>query len=72
MKSFRSATMGIGASVSLITAALAIPPAGAGSVSDFYRGKLVTVYVGYSVGGGYDLICAHASASHGPKHPGKP
>jgi len=58
--------MRAGASVAVVAATLATAPAGADPVADFYRGKLVTVYVGYSVGGGYDSLCAHAGATHGP------
>ena len=64
--------MRIGASVSLITAALASPPVSADSVSDFYRGKLVTVYVGYSVGGGYDLYARTLARHMGRNIPGNP
>src|SRR5262245_59941100 len=44
----------------------------ADAVSDFYRGKTVTVIVGYTAGGGYDLY-ARALARHMGKHlPGNP
>ncbi len=44
----------------------------ADAVADFYTGKLVTVYVGYSVGGGYDIY-ARALARHIGRHiPGRP
>jgi tripartite-type tricarboxylate transporter receptor subunit TctC len=42
------------------------------AVSDFYRGKTVTIIVGYSAGGGYDIY-ARALARHMGKHlPGNP
>jgi tripartite-type tricarboxylate transporter receptor subunit TctC len=44
----------------------------ADSVSDFYRGKTITVVVGYTAGGGYDLY-ARALARHMGRHlPGNP
>src|SRR5262245_27208032 len=44
----------------------------ADAVADFYRGKTITVIVGYSAGGGYDLY-ARALARHMGKHlPGNP
>jgi tripartite-type tricarboxylate transporter receptor subunit TctC len=53
--------------------ALAMPAgAEAQSVADFYKGKNVTVIVGYTAGGGYDLY-ARALARHMGKHlPGSP
>jgi len=52
----------------------AVPnPAGAqGAVADFYRGKAVTLTVGYSAGGGYDTyarILAHHMGRHIPGNP---
>src|SRR5262249_15757057 len=42
------------------------------AVSDFYRGKTVTIIVGYSAGGGYDLY-ARALGRHMGRHlPGNP
>ncbi len=53
--------------------ALAMPAAAqAQSVADFYKGKTVTVIVGYTAGGGYDLY-ARALARHMGRHlPGNP
>jgi len=46
--------------------------ASAQSVADFYRGKTITVYIGYGPGGGYDLY-ARTLARHIVKHiPGNP
>ena len=52
---------------------LAMPAAGqAQSAADFYKGKTITVIVGYTAGGGYDLY-ARALARHMGKHlPGNP
>jgi tripartite-type tricarboxylate transporter receptor subunit TctC len=44
----------------------------ADAVADFYRGKTVTVIVGYTAGGGYDLY-ARALGRHMGRHlPGSP
>jgi tripartite-type tricarboxylate transporter receptor subunit TctC len=52
--------------------ALIATPASADAVSDFYSGKTVTVFVGYSAGGGYDTY-ARTVARHIGKHiPGNP
>lgn len=57
------------AAVVLLPAAL---PASAQSVEEFYKGKTVTMYIGYSVGGGYDQY-ARLLAQHMGRHiPGKP
>ena len=53
-----------------IAAALALPlPALAqdGAIADFYRGRSITLIVGYSVGGGYDTY-ARILARHMAKH----
>src|SRR5215475_660177 len=40
--------------------------------ADFYKGKTVELYIGYSVGGGYDLY-ARMLAKHMSRHiPGNP
>jgi tripartite-type tricarboxylate transporter receptor subunit TctC len=44
----------------------------ADSIEDFYKGKTITVIVGYSVGGGYDLygrLVARHLGKHIPGHP---
>ncbi len=46
--------------------------AAADAVSNFYKGKTVTIWVGYSPGGGYDVF-ARTFARHWSKHlPGNP
>jgi tripartite-type tricarboxylate transporter receptor subunit TctC len=57
----------------LALAALALPaPAAAQPVADFYRGRTVTISVGLSAGGGYDLH-ARVLARYFAKHlPGAP
>src|SRR3954466_1011281 len=63
------------AAAGLITLALAIPFANAAkaeSVADFYQGKTVTMIVGYSAGGGYDVY-ARTMAPYLKKYiPGNP
>jgi tripartite-type tricarboxylate transporter receptor subunit TctC len=56
-----------------VTAALlVVAPARAQSPADFYKGKNVELYIGYSVGGGYDLY-ARVLARHIGRHiPGNP
>jgi tripartite-type tricarboxylate transporter receptor subunit TctC len=52
--------------------ALAVPAARAQSVADFYKGKTLDLYIGYSVGGAYDLY-ARMLSKHIAKHiPGNP
>jgi tripartite-type tricarboxylate transporter receptor subunit TctC len=52
--------------------AATLRPAGAQSVEEFYRGKNLTIAIGFSVGGGYDLY-ARLLARHLGKHiPGQP
>ncbi|HSR54662.1 MAG TPA: hypothetical protein VLN73_00370 [Alphaproteobacteria bacterium] len=52
--------------------ALAATDASAQSVADFYKGKTVTIYIGYSPGGGYDAY-ARTIARHMGRHiPGNP
>ena len=61
-------TLALGA----IVLAAVIRPAGAQGVADFYRGRNVTLVIGFSVGGGYDLY-ARLLARHLGKHiPGQP
>jgi tripartite-type tricarboxylate transporter receptor subunit TctC len=62
-------------SIAVLAVALAISghnTAQANDVADFYRGKILTVYIGYGPGGGYDLY-ARTLARHIVKHiPGNP
>jgi len=55
-----------------ICLAASLRPARAQGVADFYRGRTVTVVIGFSVGGGYDLY-ARLLARHLGRHiPGEP
>src|SRR5260370_4924243 len=57
------------AAVALIALTL---PAGAQGVADFYRGRNLTLVIGFSAGGGYDLY-ARLLARHLGRHiPGQP
>ena len=60
------------AAVSMLALALCGAAAWADPVEDFYRGRTVTLVIGYSVGGGYDTY-ARVVAQHLGKHiPGNP
>jgi tripartite-type tricarboxylate transporter receptor subunit TctC len=66
----------IGRTLALVLAGLlamhALPVAAADPVADFYRGKVITLYVGFPPGGGYDLY-ARVLAPHFTRHiPGNP
>jgi tripartite-type tricarboxylate transporter receptor subunit TctC len=47
-------------------------PAGAQGVADFYRGRNVTLVIGFSAGGGYDLYARLLSRHLGRHIPGEP
>jgi tripartite-type tricarboxylate transporter receptor subunit TctC len=56
----------------LIVATLSVSSAPAQTPAEFYRGKTVSLYIGFSVGGGYDLY-ARVLARHMGRHlPGNP
>jgi tripartite-type tricarboxylate transporter receptor subunit TctC len=56
----------------ILLVAAGAPAARADAVADFYRGKEITILVGYGAGGGYDTT-ARLFAQHLGKHvPGKP
>ena len=46
-------------------------PARAQSVEEFYRGRTVTILVGFTAGGGYDLYARLLGPPHRPAHPGQ-
>jgi len=64
-RQLRNAAAGIG-----IVAMLMARPAHA--VEDFYKGKTISVVIGYSVGGGYDLYARHLARHMGKYIPGRP
>src|SRR5262244_4509640 len=60
------------ASATALATALATQGARSAGVEDFYRGKTVSLLIGYSVGGGYDAY-GRLVARHLGKHvPGNP
>jgi tripartite-type tricarboxylate transporter receptor subunit TctC len=60
------------AAVGALAALLAVPDNTAQAAGDFFKGKKITFYVGYSPGGGYDTY-ARLTARHMGKHiPGNP
>jgi tripartite-type tricarboxylate transporter receptor subunit TctC len=56
----------------LVLCGAGVTPARAQSAADFYKGRQVDLYIGYSAGGGYDIY-ARLLARHMGKHiPGNP
>ena len=53
-------------------AALPLGMAQADAISDFYKGKSVSIYVGYSAGGGYDTYARLLARHLGKQIPGNP
>src|SRR4029078_5792669 len=51
---------------------LALTPALAAPVEDFYRGKTISLYVGFPPGGGYDIYARVLAAHLGRHIPGRP
>ena len=47
-------------------------PAHAQSVGDFYKGKNLDLYIGYSVGGGYDIYARLSAAISAGTFPANP
>ena len=56
----------------LLGLTLLAPPARADAVSDFYKGKTVTLIVGYGTGGGYDVFARLLARYLGKYIPGNP
>ena len=73
MRSIRRVLMcAMWASAAALAAALATQSARSAGVEEFYRGKTVSLLIGYSVGGGYDAygrLLARLSASIFPATP---
>src|SRR5262249_431414 len=63
---------GLRAAAAAALVAVIVSPAGAESVEDFYRGKSITLAIGYSVGGGYDLYGRLLARHLGKYIPGQP
>jgi tripartite-type tricarboxylate transporter receptor subunit TctC len=49
-----------------------VTPASAQSVEEFYKGKTISLAIGFSVGGGYDLYARHLARYMGKHIPGNP
>ncbi len=62
-----SSTLGVAVALALIA-----PPASAAGVEDFYRGKNLSLLIGYSVGGGYDAYARLLARYLGRHVPGNP
>ena len=61
--------------MALVSCALmltAAPAMAQNSVADFYKGKTITCFIGYGVGGGYDLFARTISKHMGRHIPGNP
>ena len=69
MRTFHSLLRSIS---TLLAVILLASSAQADAVSDFYRGKTVTIQVGYGPGGGYDLTARLIAQFLGNHIPGKP
>src|SRR4029079_1766571 len=51
---------------------VAAQPASSAGVEDFYKGKTVSILIGYSVGGGYDTYVRMVARDLGKHIPGNP
>lgn len=63
--------------VSIVSAAIAVLvsaalPAHAQSVEEFYKGKSITIAIGFTPGGGYDLYARHLARHMSKYIPGRP
>jgi tripartite-type tricarboxylate transporter receptor subunit TctC len=58
--------------LALATLAAGLMPAQAQSVEEFYKGKNITLAIGFSAGGGYDLYARHLARYMGKYIPGRP
>lgn len=56
----------------LLTLASSVPARAQSAVEEFYKGKQITLYVGYSPGGGYDTYARLVAQFMGEHIPGKP
>src|ERR1700745_2758727 len=56
----------------VVTAALAVTPAHADTVADFYKAKQISLIVGYGPGGGYDNYARLLARHFGRFVPGNP
>jgi tripartite-type tricarboxylate transporter receptor subunit TctC len=62
----------LGIAAASVVLALAPAPAQADAVADFYKGKVVSLVVGYGSGGGYDVYGRLVATHLGKYIPGNP
>jgi tripartite-type tricarboxylate transporter receptor subunit TctC len=67
----RTTAVGLGA-LTILTGIIALGAAWADAVSDFYNGRPIDLYIGYSVGGAYDLYARVIGRHLGAHIPGNP
>ncbi len=60
------------AGMTALLAASTAHPTRAQTVEEFYRGKSISLVIGFSVGGGYDLYARHLARHMGKHVPGNP
>ncbi|MCH7543838.1 MAG: hypothetical protein IIB65_09385 [Proteobacteria bacterium] len=63
---------GLLGAIALIAFGMTLPTAKAESVADFYKGKTLTLFVGFSPGGGYDTYSRLLAPHFARNIPGKP
>ncbi len=68
----RLRTFGLLGAIALIALGMPSQTAKAASVADFYKGKTLTLYVGFSPGGGYDTYSRLLAPHLARNIPGKP
>jgi tripartite-type tricarboxylate transporter receptor subunit TctC len=68
----RHATFTITGALVLLVAAISLRPARAETAADFYRGKTITLQIGYVPGGGYDLYARQLARYYGLHVAGQP
>ncbi len=56
----------------LVSLTMFVTSARAQSVEDFYKGRSISLLIGFSVGGGYDLYARHLARHIGKHIPGRP
>ena len=68
----RRATFTTTGALTLLMATTPLQPSHADAAADFYRGKTVTVQIGYAPGGGYDVYARQLARFYGRFLPGEP
>src|SRR5689334_18758492 len=65
-------TGSVAAAVAAVAAVSLALPARADAISEFYRGRTINIYIGYSAGGGYDFYGRLVARHLGRHVPGQP